>query len=187
VTADIVFDAEDVRVLSSAIAGLPDHIHARAFSRAMRRINEMVRTQIVDRSAERIKVQKRVVRSRTTATFNAGSNTIDAVVYAGWIPLYQLGARQTARGVYVRTRGSYRSAFIATMKSGHTGVFKRAPGTIMRGKNKQAIRELHGPNPANDITNNPEVFLQVLAKVIEDHLAPRVLHEIDRHLRRMDR
>jgi hypothetical protein len=41
---------------------------------------------------------------------------------------------------------------------------------------------LFGPNPAHAITNNPEVYLDVLAEIIRDHLAPRMLHEIGRLL-----
>ena len=41
-----------------------------------------------------------------------------------------------------------------------------------------------GPNPAHDITNNPDVFLAVLTEVMEEHLLPRYLHEVDRLLPR---
>lgn len=177
-TVEIRFDASEIQQLSRAIGNLPGEIKAKAFARAMGRMREMTRTRIVKRSSERTDVQQKVIRSRTVAYFNAGSATIEAVMRSGWIPLYQLGATQTSKGVRVRLRGSYRSAFIAKMSNGHTGVMKRV------GKARLPIRELYGPNPAHDITNNPDEFLKVLAEVIEDHLAPRVLHEIDRLLPR---
>jgi hypothetical protein len=177
-TADLIIDASDLENLGRAIGNLPGQIKAKAFARAMGRMREMTRSRIVKRSSERTDVQQKIVRSRTVAYFNAGSSTIEAVMRSGWMPLHKLGATQTSRGVRVRLRGSYRSAFIARMSNGHTGVMKRVGGSRL------PIRELFGPNPAHDITNNPDEFLKVLAEVIEDHLAPRVLHEIDRLLPR---
>jgi hypothetical protein len=134
----------------------------------------MARTRIVKRSAERTDLPVRKVAALTRASFNTGSNTIDIVEKSGWIALFDLGATQTPRGVRVRARGSYRSAFIAEMNSGHRGVMKRV------GKERLPIRELFGPNPAHDVTNNPDEFMQVLAQLIEEHLLPRTLHEVDR-------
>ncbi|ATN32893.1 hypothetical protein ACO34A_03640 [Rhizobium sp. ACO-34A] len=176
--SDVVFDASEIEQLGRAIANLPGEIKGKAMARAMSRMRDMARTRIVRRSAERVDMPVGKIRQLTTAYFNAGSSTIEVIEKSGWIPLYQLGARQTRSGVSVRLRGSYRSAFIAEMKSGHRGVMKR------QGKGRLPIRELFGPNPAHDVTNNPEVFLKVLAELIEDHLAPRILHELDRLLPR---
>ncbi|MGO7901589.1 phage tail protein [Rhizobium ruizarguesonis] len=176
--AELKIDASEILNLSRAIAGLPDAIKTKAMASAMRRMREMVRTRIVKRSAEHTKLPPGVVRKLTTARFNAGGNTQDVIVKSGWIHLYKLGATQTAKGVRVRTRGSYAHAFIAEMESGHRGVMMRTS------KERLPIRELFGPNPAHAITNNPDVYLDVMADVIEEHLAPRVLHEIDRLLPR---
>lgn len=181
-TIDVSIDAGDLEHLSRAIMRLPGEIKTNAMVRAMLRISQMARTRIVQRSAEHVKLPQKVVREFTTGVFNAGGNSQTWIVRSGWVHLYKLGARQTSRGVYVRTRGSYHHAFLATMKSGHRGVFLRQPGTTMTTKKKERIRELFGPNPAHAITNNPEVYLDVIAEIIRDHLAPRVLHEIDRLL-----
>ncbi|MDO3434345.1 hypothetical protein QWJ46_16820 [Rhizobium sp. CBN3] len=177
-TAELHIDASEILQLSRAINNLPGQIKAKAMASAMRRMRDMARTRIVKRSAERTDLPTRKVAALTKAFFNAGGNTIDVVEKSGWISLYDLGATQNAKGVKVRARGSYRSAFIAEMESGHRGVMKRV------GKKRLPIRELFGPNPAHDVTNNPEEFLKVLSELIEDHLAPRVLHEIDRLLPR---
>lgn len=177
-TAEIFFDASEIENLSKAILRLPGSIKTKAMARAMRRMREMARTRVVNRSSEHTKLPKGVVRSLTTAAFNAGGNTQEIIVRSGWIHLYKLGATQTSRGVRVRTRGSYRHAFLAQFKSGHKGVMMRD------GSSRLPIKELFGPNPAHAITNNPEVYLDVLAEIIRDHLAPRVLHEIDRLLPR---
>jgi hypothetical protein len=73
-------------------------------------------------------------------------------------------------------RGSYRSAFIATMASEHSGVFRRV------GTKRLPIREQFGPNPASDVANHEEIYLDLLQDLIETHLMPRVKHEIIRVL-----
>ncbi|MDI7924583.1 phage tail protein [Ferirhizobium litorale] len=177
-TAELRFDASELLNLSRAINALPDAIKTKAMASAMRRMREMARTRIVKRSAEHTRLPVGVVRKLTTARFNAGGNTQDIVVKSGWIHLYKLGATQTKRGVRVRARGSYTHAFISQMASGHRAV------TMRVGDKRLPIRELFGPNPAHAITRNPDVYLDVIAEIIRDHLAPRVLHEIDRLLPR---
>lgn len=171
-------DSREFAMLARAIAKLPGELKAKAAARAMSRVRDMARTRVVKRSAERIKIPPSRVRALTTAHLNAGANTVDVIIRSGWIPLFDLGATQTSKGVRVRMRGSYRSAFIAQMQSGHKGVMMR------EGKARLPIRELFGPNPASDIVNHDEVYLEVLADVIETSLMPRYLHEIDRLLPR---
>lgn len=174
----LITDASDYLALSRAIRKLPGEIRAKAFARAGRRVTEMARTRYLKRAAPRLKLPQGIIRQRTTARFNAGGNTSEVVVRSAWIPLHKLGATQTSKGVRVRLRGSYKSAFIATMQSGHTGVMMRS------GASRLPIRELFGPNPAHDITNNDAVYLAVLAEVIDEAMAPRVLHEVERLLPR---
>ncbi|MFD1328282.1 hypothetical protein [Mycoplana ramosa] len=176
--AELHFDASELELLGRAIARLPGEVKAKAFARAMSRMRTMARTRVVKRSSERTKVPVRMVQALTKAHLNAGGNTIEVVEKSGWIGLYKLGARQTSTGVTVKSRGSYKSAFIAKMASGHTAVMMRD------GKSRLPIHELFGANPAHDVTNNPDEFLEVLAELIKDHLAPRVLHEIERLIAR---
>lgn len=59
------------------------------------------------------------------------------------IPLIKFGAKQFSYGVRAKLKGGakkYPGAFVATMRSGHTGVFRR------RGKARLPITELHGPS-----------------------------------------
>ncbi|MFC3642292.1 hypothetical protein [Aquibium oceanicum] len=180
----IDIDASDLAQIARAMGRLPGEIKAKVFARAMRRVSETARTRVVRRQAPRLDLSQKVIREKTTARFNAGGHTAEVVVRSGWIPLFKLGATQTSRGVRVRLRGSYRHAFIAKMDSGHTGVFRRVPGTKMVDKDKEQIRELFGPNPAHDITNNQDVYIAVMAEVLEEVLAPRVMHELGRLLPR---
>ncbi len=183
----IFIDDSDLRQLRQAIERLPGDIKTKAMRRAMTRLTEMARSRIVARSAKHTKMPPDVVRSLTTAAFNAGGGTSKVVVESGWIPVQRLGAVQNAEGVYTKLRGSYRHAFVAAMKSGHVGTFRRIPGTQMAsqtGRKREQIREMFAANPANAITNNPDVYLDVLAELIEEHLYPRVIHEIERLLPR---
>lgn len=175
---ELQFDVSDLVHASRAIYKLPGEIKAKAFARAMRRMGTMTKTRVVRRGAERVSIPQKFVRDITTATFNAGGNTVDIIERSNWISLYKLGATQTSRGVRVRARGSYKHAFIAEMNSGHRGVMRRV------GDKRLPIRELFGPNPAHDVTNNPQEYLEVLAEVIQDHLLPRFVHELDRILPR---
>jgi hypothetical protein len=179
---ETIFDASDFEQLGRAISRLPGDIKTKAMARAMTRLRQRARTEVVNRNAEHTQMPKGRIRKLTTARFNAGGNTQEVTVKSGWIGLYALGARQTRTGVTVRGRGKYDHAFLATMKSGHRGVFIRDyPGE--KGK-KAKIMELYGANPAHAITNNPDVYLEVLADLIEKELAPRFLHELDRILPR---
>lgn len=172
----IEIDSSDFVHLSRAIYKLPGDIKAKAFARAMTRVGEMARTHIVKRSAEHTQMPAALIRARTTARFNAGGNTSEVVMRSNWIGLAKLGAKQTSAGVSVRGRGSYPHAFLAGMESGHRGVMMRV------GKSRLPIRELFGANPAHAVTNNPDVYLAVLAEVIDDVLMGRVLHELGRLL-----
>ena len=169
-------DASDFDQLGRAFARLPEEIKTKAAARAMRRVSEMARTRLVRRQAPRLKLSQKVIRELTTARMNAGGRTAEIVQRSNWIGLYKLGATQTRKGVRVRLRGSYRSAFIATMDSGHTGVFSRVSSA------RHPIRELFGPNPAHDITNNDQVYLELMAEVVQEVLMPRMLHELGRIL-----
>lgn len=174
--AELKLDTSEIEALSRAIGRLPEGIKTKAMARAMTRMRQMARTRIVNRSAQHTRLPRNIVNSLTTATFNAGGNTQEIILRSGWIHLYKLGASQTARGVRVKTRGFYAHAFLAGFKSGHRGVMMRV------GSKRLPIRELFGPNPAHAVTNNPEVYLEVMAEIIEEALLPRFLHELGRLL-----
>lgn len=173
-SAEIVFDASDFERLAKDLARVPYELKYHAVGRAMHRVAQMGATQVIKRAAERVDIPQKFVRSRTSAFQSQGEATIR--VRSDWISLYQLGARQTKKGVTVRGRGSYRSAFIAGMASGHAGVFKRT------GTARLPIRELFGPNPANDISTSPDVYQDLINGVAERYVLPRLMHELVRLL-----
>lgn len=173
-TAELIIDASEIARLGRAVSRLPDDIKATAMSRAMRRMSQRARTEYVRYGSKRLSVPPSLIRKVAREAMSAAS--IDLLVRSPWIPLYALGARQTKTGVTVRLRGSYKSAFLATMSNGHRGVMKRS------GKARLPIHELYGPNPAHDVTNNPDDYLDLLSQMIERELMPRMLHELGRLL-----
>lgn len=96
------------------------------------------------------------------------------------IPLYRFGAKQTKRGVTYRIkkgggRGIAPSAFIATMRSGHTGVFKR------KTKKRFPIYELRGPSlPHVGITS--QVLGYEIRTALTTELAKNIASQVDRVL-----
>lgn len=170
---DIRYDASDFWRLSRAFERLPDDIKHKVATRAMGRVGDMGRTRVVRRIAERIKIAQAFVRGATSAWTGADGATIR--VSSKWISLYRLGARQTRSGVTVRGRGSYRSAFIATMNGG-TAVFKR------EGASRFPVKALYGPNPANDVRSSPDEYQKLVEDIARQYVLPRMLHELGRIL-----
>lgn len=168
------FDASELDQLGRAFQRLPIDIKLKAFNRAMGRMRDRARTMIVRLSAERTDLPIGKVRERTTARYNPGSAEIEVRERSGWIPLSALGPKQGAKGVKVRGRKMIAHAFV--LKSGSKAVMIREQG----GDGRYPIKELFGPNPAHDVINNPEEFQDLLVDLIEQELAPRVLHEIER-------
>jgi len=173
VSAEIRYDAQDFFRLSRAFERLPAEIKAKVTARAMARIGDMGRTRVVRRIAERINLPQGIVRDKTKAYVSSDAAVLR--VASNWISLYRIGARQTRSGVTVRARGSYKSAFIATMNGGTT-VFKR------EGSRRFPVEVLYGPNPANDVVNNPDVYQNVMIDLAENFVFPRMLHELGRIL-----
>src|SRR5262245_11043311 len=119
----IVYDAKDFWRLSKAFGRVPQEIKAKVVARAMARVAQMGATRIARLAADRINVPVGLVRQKTKPFQKEGEAVV--AVRSDWIELYKIGARQTRTGVTVRARGSYHHAFIATMKSGHSGVMLR--------------------------------------------------------------
>lgn len=90
------------------------------------------------------------------------------------LPLYAYGVRQTNSGVSVRVRKSkpiekHKSAFIARMKSGHIGVFKR------RGRSRIPIDEKAGPSI-------PAVFQFNNESLVTLHASDNLQTQLDREI-----
>lgn len=165
----VQFDSLDYARLAARMRRLPIEIKARAFARAMARVRDMARTQVVKAAAEWTDTPQKLIRPATQA--RAQADAVDVRMRTPWFSLVKYGAKQTPRGVSVRGRGILRSAFIVRSRG---AVFARA------GAGRFPIRELYGANPAHAINTRPPFFEETMARVMESHLIPRVMHELDR-------
>jgi hypothetical protein len=111
-------------------------------------------------------ILQRIALRKATSTTLAGSVRTSRKA----VPLIKYGAKQTAAGVSVRCRRSkgpetIHGAFIATMPSGHVGVFKRAPDathrkvinvkTGRRVSESLKINEQYGPTVVGVLAHKP--------------------------------
>ncbi len=145
----------------------------RAGVRAVNRSMQTVRTATLRGLAEDTGLAQRDIRPSlglTRATF--GQPQARLVVTGRRIPLIAFRARQTLTGVSYRLpggRGTIAHAFLATMRSGHRGVFRR------RGRARLPIVELRGPS-LPQIVRNRDLFNPAPAEAV---LRKNLQHEVD--------
>ena len=124
----------------------------------------------------------------------ATSNNLETFVEAKGraLPLRAFPHRQTKQGVSVsimRKRHVIKKAFIATMRSGHKGVFARGrygrgkfgfryKRTEKSGKNDLQINELYTTSIPSAMSN--KVILGILSKQISDDFPTRLSHLLGR-------
>jgi Prophage minor tail protein Z (GPZ) len=99
------------------------------------------------------------------------------------LPLIAFGARQVSGGVSVQVkhgRKVIKNAFIATMKSGHKGVFQRVDGSrhisrrVRRGGPQLPIKELYGPSIPSQFSS--QAIRDAIARTARDRF-PIVLKQ----------
>jgi hypothetical protein len=146
-----------LKPIAGGFAGLEQRL-IKATAHALNRVAVSVRASAVksigaDLGAKQADVRKAVVVYKKA---DIGSLEAQIVATGKRIPLIDLGARQTRAGVSHQSatgRTTKRSAFIAKMRSGHTGVFKRQKAkhkmnasSNYAGQMRQGIVELFGPS-----------------------------------------
>lgn len=175
---------ELAEVLANVRNGVP-----RAISGAINKVLPKARTRFVRAVGDRITVPAREVRERI-AVKKASPATLEGTVTITRkpIPLIEFRARQTKKGgvtVQVRkgqAREKFRDSFIAKMKSGHEGVFRRR----FKGKGRVArlpIDERFGPTVLGVISGAPGLLNEELAAAHED-LGRQIDSQVDRLLNR---
>ena len=114
----------------------------RATARALTRSMETGRTQAVRDLAAELGTTQAAIRKRLVLTRATQEQLEASLRFTGKrLRLTELGARQTRAGVTYRAhggRGLVKGAFLATLRSGHTGAFKR------KTNRRLPIRELFG-------------------------------------------
>ncbi len=138
----------DVEKVQRMLHNIRNHDVARAASRALNRTASQVRTAAVkDLKADighATGLGSAAIRKNIRITKAKPGKLIAVLTPSGHaIPLINFSARQVAAGVSHKAwdrRQIATHAFIATMPSGHRGVFTR------KGKKRLPIRELYGPS-----------------------------------------
>lgn len=164
---------------------LLDRLDPRRFNRAMSvAVNDTARqTQTVAARAVAKKLGVKVgAAKRQLRLHRSNARTLTATIKpsGGSLKLIDFRARHRREDVGATakvfgTQRTYRGAFIATMKSGHRGVFVR------RGAGRLPIRELYAPGIQRTLLQDE------VSKAVMDHansrLAANMARQIDRALR----
>lgn len=146
-----------------------------AVARALNRTIESSRTQAVRSiSADLGGIRQKNIRDAMDLTKATPGKPEAALHVTGRrLPLMAFGARQTTEGVTYKLptgRNFVRSAFIAIMRSGHQGVFKR------RTLKRLPIDELHGPSLPRVFTRDH--VLAAVRSVARSDFLKNLKHEL---------
>ena len=172
---EIRYDNDKIKRFERELAGFPRNSLPKVMSRGLNRTATEARTRASRLLSQKIGVKVKDIRERVT---------LQRASYSKWrsfvkisrrrIPLISFGARQTKKGVTYKKEGErvlIRHAFKATMKSGHTGIFKR------KFSSRLPISELRGPSLGQVFVGAPEAAdaiyresMQRLGKNIHDQV-----------------
>lgn len=151
----------DVKWDRSGIAALETGPLKGALKRALRKAGATALRDMRSEASKRIRARKAIKPryiTRAITLRRTGGDVADmtwAVNVSGEaVPLVAYPARQTKKGVSVEVNRGKRTlvkgSFIATMKSGHKGVFRRT------GKARLPIHELRGSRPVDALLHEGE-------------------------------
>lgn len=132
-----------------------------ALKRALRKAGATAQRDMRSEASKRIRTRKRIkssVISRAMTLRRTGGDVSDMSwsldVSGEAVPLIAYPNRQTKRGVSVEVNRGKRTlvkgSFVATMKSGHKGIFRR------RGSARLPIEELRGSRPVDALLHAGE-------------------------------
>jgi hypothetical protein len=191
------FDPQQMKEVRDALKSIKLG-YPRALNAALNKTVGQARTLAVAGVNARLNLTKKVIREYTAihrSNFNTLTSKLDVIGKP--VPLANYGAREVKRGVTVKVRrdGSrelIQGAFMRTMKSGHTGVFKRgiehqyrkkaAPRREARnnvwGSTVLPIDELDGPHIS-------EVFRYEAEKAVSETSAGVLAQNLDHEMNRV--
>ena len=146
----------------SGLVSLEPGPFKRAVVRSLRKAGSTALRDMRSEAVKRIRARKRIKPkyiSRALSLRRARGSDIASMQWAvdvsgEPVPLVAYPHRQTAKGVSVEVNRGKRTllkgAFVATMRSGHEGVFRR------RGKGRLPIDELRGSRPVDALMHEGE-------------------------------
>lgn len=117
----------DVKKMTRDLTKVQKKIVPKVTSQALNKTGKQVRTQAVRQVSAMAGIRQKLVRSRLRFQSFSKPTRLRLIISAWFMPIlaFKVGnARETSTGVKVGKR-SFGNAFIATMPSGHIGVFAR--------------------------------------------------------------
>jgi hypothetical protein len=181
------------QVISKRWIAVKDKVLKQATSRALNKVAALAKTQAArEIKAAGYNIKVGAIKKQLTIK-KAYGGELQAYLKAQGrpIPLINYGARQTATGVSVSVKGSrkvIKGAFIATMPSGHKGVYVRVGAghkrIIKNGKvmwTGLPIKQLFGPSIPKAFGN--EVVQRALSEMIQAKFPEVFAHELSFALR----
>jgi len=175
----LIPDQRQIEDLQRTLGAYPRK-YQKVVSRAINKIAVSARQQISVRVRQELAVKATELKQRNIKLRKASYTKLAAfiLISGSRIPLSRFGAKQTQAGTSYKIspsdgRKTAKGAFLATMPSGHRGVFKRK-GT----KRLPLSQELRGPSVPQVVLDLP-----VFAKnVYEAALAAKLKTELDNQL-----
>lgn len=146
----------------SGLAAIEPGPLKRAVVRALRKAGSTALRDMRSEAVKRIRARKRIRSSYISSAITLARPKGTDLSAMAWsvkvsgepVPLVAYPHRQTAKGVSVEVNRGKRTvipgAFVATMKSGHVGVFRR------RGRARLPIDELRGSRPVDALLHEGE-------------------------------
>jgi len=177
---EIKFDDEKLKKIQRELRAFPKAL-PKVMSRGLNRTATSARTEISRSLAGRIGLRIKDVRDKLSLQRATYSNWRSAVGVSGKkFGLIKFGARQTKKGVTYRLKQKrvlIRHAFIASMKTGHRGVFLR------KGAARLPIQELRGPSLAQVYTGAQDQVNRIQAESAA-RLAKNIYDQVNLILKR---
>jgi len=141
---EIRYDDNKIKRLQRELRGFGKNSLPKVMSRGLNRTATEARTKTSRMLAKEIGIKVGDVRKKIVLVRASYRNWRSGITISRKrIPLIRFGARQVKKGVTYkkdRKRVLIRHAFVSTMSSGHTGVFKR------KFSSRLPISELRGPS-----------------------------------------
>jgi len=179
------YDPRQLRQIERMLGGSPKQIK-RVMVSSINKVARWANTRVLRGVAGEVAVKQAELKRRNIKLVKANYTRHHATIRirGARIPLIRFGAKQLKRaGVSYRIRKNgkrkkAKGAFIATMPSGHEGVFKRRSG------DRLPIDELYGPSVPAVFQNVADFAENQLDRAIANRLALETGRQIDRVLKR---
>lgn len=154
---DIKLDQRKYRRIQSLLKSVPRDL-PKILSRALNRTIKPAKTEVSKGLRKEINIKAAEVKKGTKVNKASTARLITSIILSHKkIPIVKFGAKQTKKGVTFKVykkkgRKTMEGAFLATMSSGHKGVFRRGIGQNRRQINQ--IRSTRKSEKSSQVTKH---------------------------------